>query len=242
MNHMIKNQNGMSLVQVMVAFALMGVLAVFMMQLMKQGTNAQKTLDKNQDMIQEISRVASLLKDNETCDVNFQNLNLGGAPYTMSSGLKLNSSSTDEVVSLYDPAKPNKLQSGLKIKSMQIVPPTDYSAKGRGEVKLNIQFQRDNTNADGTRSATASSTLSAAELTRTVTFFAIFCQSTALYATSNPSDSYTLKRSLAIQQMEAACPTGYIDEDTFREVSGNLWIGTCLYNCGNTAPIARCDN
>lgn len=241
MNYMIKNQNGMSLVQVMVAFALMGVLAVFMMQLMKQGTNTQKTLDKNQDMIQEISRVASLLKDNETCDVNFQNLNLGGAPYTMSAGLKINSSTTDEVVSIYDPNQPNKLQSGLRIKSMQIIPPTDYSAKGRGEVKLNILFQRDETNPDGSRAA-SNTTLSAAELTRTVTFFAIFCQSTSLYATSNPTDSYTTKRSLAIQQMEASCPTGYIDEDTFREVSGNLWIGTCLYNCSSTAPVARCDN
>ncbi|MCT4641317.1 MAG: hypothetical protein N4A33_03400 [Bacteriovoracaceae bacterium] len=69
---MFKNNNGFSLVQVMIASAIAGGLSLVVMNIISNSNKAQKTLEVNQELAEVFSRVSRYIANKDICSRVFQ--------------------------------------------------------------------------------------------------------------------------------------------------------------------------
>lgn len=226
----LKNAQGFTIIQVILAMGMVGGVALILMNIMKDAAIGRRSMEKNFDFFMAINTISNLMGKNESCDANLMGEVIGAGIDFPDGTIYKNPFSAP----LIDISRPIGF-SGAMIDSLRIKPISSITTSGRAQAELLITFRRDDD--DGPRTSYGGNIFR-----RVVYFNVLLCDHNLLYATSDPLSSFADKRRTALAQMTAACPAGYIDEDHLKEVTTDLWAGNCLFDCRTDQRIYRCDN
>jgi hypothetical protein len=130
----IKNEQGMSLVQVMIGFGLAGVLALVIGSLMTQMTKTQKLAEVKQSEQEVWSLISSYVKNNVTCNNAF----IGSKPGVMFNILEVNP--TGQALRLEKDIELGK--SSFITQEMKLLPNPAHLNEGLYEVQFELTSQR----------------------------------------------------------------------------------------------------
>ncbi|MDA8794048.1 hypothetical protein N9N67_12435 [Bacteriovoracaceae bacterium] len=226
----LKSKQGFTIIQVVVAMGLVGMVALLLMNIMKDAAMGRRSMEKNFDFFMAINTISNLLGKNETCDTNLMGETVG-AGLDFPGGVIYKNAFAPPLIDITKTLG----FSGAMIDSLRIKPISSITTSGRAQAELLITFRRDDDG--GPRTSFGGNVFR-----RIVYFNVLLCDHNLLYATSDPLASFADKRRTALAQMTAACPTGYIDEDHLKEVTTDLWAGNCVFDCRVDQRIYRCDN
>lgn len=117
-----KNNKGMSLVSVMVAIGLTGVLSVILMKLSEQQANIQKKAQVDNDINEAIMHFRSVIMKKDSCNASFQGLKLGDSLSEIRYNYKIDQEPFAEVSKETDPNKAVKFRnSKIILREMKIL-------------------------------------------------------------------------------------------------------------------------
>lgn len=128
-----RNQQGFSLIQVMIAAAVMAGLSVLFMQIMSNQTMQQKTATVQAEITSLSTTISSILANNVQCTANFQGAFPPSSPFP---GLKLGRNDTDYAVPVGEPI------GSISIASFAFTAPTTLSS-GVGLVTVEVEFDKE---------------------------------------------------------------------------------------------------
>lgn len=139
-----QNQNGFSLVQIMIAAAVMAGLSVLFMQMMSNQNMQQKTAVAQGEITSVSTTISSILANNVQCTANFQGTFPPSSPFP---GLKLGKNDTDYAVAV------GQAIGNISIKSMEFTAPPSLS-DGKGLVSVDVMFDKEKGAADDAKRTT----------------------------------------------------------------------------------------
>lgn len=233
------DDSGMSMIQVMVAAAMMGGLALLFAQMMSNQAKESKTAKINSDIVQWKNTIVNVLSKNALCNATFTGIKGG----TELSGLK--SSSGSYLIEAGVPS-PN----GARVTKFELEEPAEVDGT-RAQFNLHVTFSKEREDNQSKRTTIGPETVK-----ETFEFFARPC----LFNITNPTQEMLKYDSLdlAVSQCDSNCdeiaqlwsPGETISNcdcvaDNAESVVINgatSWALMVYYNCAIDERIATCDN
>ncbi|MBT3984121.1 MAG: hypothetical protein HOE90_22390 [Bacteriovoracaceae bacterium] len=230
----LRNDEGFSLIQVMIAAALMGALALYMARMQENNMKNTKAAQVLSEINAFHNKVNSILSNNDSCNANFRGAQISDGDEV--SGLSLIDGGAQAV------AVGTPVNNLVVIDSMEIdsVPDSFDSATGRHQLRLSIKYDKE------TGSGTKRTTVGYRYVEKTYDFFVIKCDYDTKEATTADFMGISLSDAYSICLSNCQSWTGQSDcncrKDKFFHLVPDGWGMVLTYDCARSQKIYECDN
>ena len=210
-----KAQSGIAMLQVILAFAMLAGLSVFILKSNQNSMKVQQTTEVSADKEYLIKRLSTFFETKETCLANLVGVDFSSGPSTITE-LRYNAAGSGVI-------KANEKITGtdLNLNEIKIIPPpiAELDNYGYGKIEAKLSFSQ---NAG----------LGAQVFTQSYFIKGRFCKSETRTTAAN-----TLTKSRAYYNLFAQCQAAHagfieIDERSIVYVSPGVFRGICLFECG----------
>lgn len=208
-----KNHEGFSLVQIMIAMGLLGVISVGIMQVMKTGTKTQTTLETSFELTQALSFIERTLASPGACEATVKDKNLGDTLTAINDY----DSDGETVKAIYTI---NQEIGKIKILSIKIDTAMNTTSDG-GLTNIIIEFDKGNS---GKRDMFGGKTF-----TKKIAIFADNCDRDLIVNQASKGNLQTTCNSYG----------GKIKD--YEQDTDGTWFGTCQYCNSPRIAISNCE-